>query len=194
MFKLLILTVALPAIFALDVYEKCKNNGGGEFPHYVNIKDCPTAPCHITEGDFMEAEAGLKVRKYYFTNVLHNEKSSKSFHWSILAYATQNLTVALHAYKFGIRIEFDLPPEVLKACNYIEGASCPLKGGEEIVYNFEVEVEGIPSDNIKVQIEFALLDDKGKNMNCVRFDAVVHNPKRIATHKYSEVPRFKITV
>lgn len=104
------------------------------------------------------------------------------------------MTVQLHAYKFGIRIEFDLDEETMKACDFIDGASCPLKGGEEITYKFEVEVEGIPSDNVKVQIEFALLDDTGKNMNCVRFDAIVHNPKRIATHKYSAVPRFKIAV
>lgn len=113
---------------------------------------------------------------------------------SILAHATSNLTVQLHAYKFGIRIEFDLEDDVLRACDFIKGASCPLKGGEDIVYNFAVEVEGIPSDNVKVQIEFALLDDTGKNMNCVRFDAIVHNPKRIATHKYSDVPRIKIAV
>lgn len=190
MFKLLILLVSVAGIFALDNFVKCKNNGIGELPHYVNIKDCDSAPCDITEGDFMEAEAGLTVRKCISLFLRENPYSSKFF----IAYATQNLSVALHAYKFGIRIEIELEDDILQACNWIEGASCPLKGGEDIVYKFETLIEGIPSDNVKIQIEFALLDDKGKNMNCVRFDAVVHNPKTLASHKYAGVPRVKIPV
>lgn len=68
MFKFVFLTLAvLPAIFALDVFEKCKYNGGGALPDYVNIKDCDKVPCHITEGDWMEADAGLTVRKSYLS-------------------------------------------------------------------------------------------------------------------------------
>lgn len=84
MFKFIILTaVLLPAIFALDKFEKCKYNGGGELPKYVDIKDCEEAPCHITEGDFMEAEAGLIVRKsFFFYFVVWQKKNQIEFYFS----------------------------------------------------------------------------------------------------------------
>ncbi|XP_063695699.1 NPC intracellular cholesterol transporter 2-like [Culicoides brevitarsis] len=167
MFKILFVTlVALPAIFAIKDFTKCKGNGGGELPEYVNIQGCDEAPCHFYEGEMLNADAGLTV-----------------------PHGTKSMKVKLDAYKLGIRIPFDLPEEILDACQFIEGATCPLKGGESIKYNLSTELEGIPHDNVKVQIEFALTDDTGKNMNCVRFDAIVHNPKTARAHKYSEVPR-----
>lgn len=88
------------------------------------------------------------------------------------------MTVALAAYKFGIRIDFDFPPEVEKACDWIEGGRCPLKGGEEIVYTLSAQADGIPKEahGMLVQIEFSLRNDLGKNMACIRFPAYGYNP------------------
>lgn len=86
------------------------------------------------------------------------------------------MTVSLAAYKFGIRIDFELDEAVQDACNHITGANCPLKGGETIQYTLKDVIDGIPSKKMSVDIEFALVDSKGKNMSCIRFAANVSNP------------------
>lgn len=93
------------------------------------------------------------------------------------AYDTTNLTARLDAYKLGIRIEFDLPPEAIQACEDLEKGNCPVELGEELVYGFAVELEGIPL-TASVTIEFALMADHGKNFACARFAAKVYSKPR----------------
>lgn len=62
---LFVLALTAPLTLGLDNFEPCKNNGIGILPDWAEIKDCPTAPCHFTEGEWIEAQAGFKVRKYF---------------------------------------------------------------------------------------------------------------------------------
>lgn len=98
----------------------------------------------------------------------------------------------MDAYKFGIRIEFDLPPEALDACKDLQKGSCPVKRGDELVYGFEEVVEGIPITTTVV-IEFALRDDAGRNFICARFDGKVYRgPRGSPTEPPTEPPTDEI--
>lgn len=83
----------------------------------------------------------------------------------------------MDAYKLGLRIEFELPDEARDACLELLEGDCPVEEGEKLVYGFEVELEGIPL-TATVTIEFALMDDTGKNFACARFGAKVYSKPR----------------
>lgn len=70
-----------------------------------------------------------------------------------------------------------LPPDIEEACNSIQGAKCPLNGGEEIDYSIKFPLEGILM-SVDGTAEMSLRDDHGKNMICVRFAVSLSTKKR----------------
>jgi len=119
MFKLLILLVALPAIFALD-FQNCPT---GNPANYGGAENCDTLPCRLVRGENMRAHV----------------------HFTATTAATV-LTVSVTT-RFIINITVPIPVAQQNACTsgmleFEEGgvASCPLVVGRQYYWHSDIPI------------------------------------------------------
>lgn len=157
MLKVIIAVIALTAIVHSIPYEQCKSNGGGAVPIWLTVERCEleTDDCTFYEGDRVISAEFVRAPNY----------------------GTHNLTARLVASMIGITYEFPLPDNALDACQHIEGASCPLYGGEDAIYRFNETMDGFLMGG-KVWLEHSVMDDFGINYACARFQVTVKKGPR----------------
>lgn len=157
MFKQTLIIFALVLARSHSIpFESCKGNGIGVAPEWLTIEGCEDGgECLFYDGDRVISEALVRAPNY----------------------GTDTLTTKLTAYFLGIPYDFPMPENARDACNHLEGASCPLFGGEEAIYSFNETMDGILATG-KVWLEHAVVSDNGKNYACARFQVNINKNRR----------------
>lgn len=152
------LTLAALIVAAHSIpFQECKSNGGGVKPIWLTIEGCEDEgdDCLFYDGDRVISAAFVRAPNY----------------------GTKTLTTKLVASMLGLTYEFPLPENAIDACNHLEGAKCPLLGGEEAIYRFNETMEGFIASG-RVWLEHSVVGDDGKNYACARFQVNINkNPR-----------------
>lgn len=77
------------------------------------------------------------------------------------------------ATALGITVPYELPADVANVCeNLLDGASCPIDKGEDVVYKFHFYVDSYYPE-IPVSVEVSLNDENGESVACFVCDIKV---------------------
>lgn len=181
MIRVLILATVIPAILATQGLLRC--NSGHEMPTRTTVLGCDSTPCNVQLGQSAQMEIIFTARKYFHmkwfiiipltaNNFLWVEKKSLTLLWipfliRLLAREIVTLTPVATAFLLGIGINYELPPEILRGCDHIVDASCPIPAGTTVTYNFELPVSANYPAVRNMPVEVALQDSQG-TFSCVR--------------------------
>ncbi|XP_043681498.1 NPC intracellular cholesterol transporter 2 homolog a-like [Vespula pensylvanica] len=128
-------------------YYKCE--GGLPEPKNLNIEGCDKLPCSLVRGTDLKA------------------------HWDFAVTAnTATLKPRVIVTVFGVTTEYDYPrPD---ACKDLVNGECPLEKGEEVTYSLLMPILKI-YPNIRLGIEFSLIDENKNAQVCFKIDGKVVN-------------------
>ncbi|XP_053698625.1 NPC intracellular cholesterol transporter 2-like [Sabethes cyaneus] len=147
MSKLVILLALVSLAFA-DVVpvRQCK---AGALPVAVDIVGCSKLPCDLPRGQEVVANVDFSP-----------------------AVEVAELRPVVFATALGVTVPFVLPSDRQNACDWLEGARCPLSAGEDVRYVLRLPVEkAYPA--IPVEVELQLVDQEDQPVSCFRVQAKV---------------------
>ncbi|KAI4498898.1 hypothetical protein M0802_006073 [Mischocyttarus mexicanus] len=126
-------------------YIKCSS--GEPAPLNLRIEGCEKLPCNLVRGTNLKAQWDFAVTSN-----------------------TANLKPRVRVTVFGVTSDYDYPhPD---ACKDLVNGECPLEKGEEVTYSLSMPILKIyPA--IRLDIEFALVDDNKKSQVCFKIDGKV---------------------
>ncbi|XP_037951245.1 NPC intracellular cholesterol transporter 2-like [Teleopsis dalmanni] len=146
--SILLITLVFALANATNV-QKCKK--GEPFPLSVDIKGCQEEPCDIVRGS-------TAVMDVHFVSPKDNVKK---------------LTAKITATALGITTPYELPESEANVCkNLLNGASCPLDEGEDVIYQLNFYIDYI-YPKIPVKVEVSLVDEDKESFACFAVDIKV---------------------
>lgn len=147
MFKVAVVLLALCFSTSLTIpnFRACQD--GGSVPITFEINGCPETPCLFKEGEEYHATAFLRAPS-----------------------GTNTITVLLLGFLNPKPIRFPLSPEQVDGCGNIFGASWPVAGGDEFVYNLTVPINGQAKGNLVLEHVFKA--DRPAPWICVQFGII----------------------
>ncbi|XP_017481442.1 PREDICTED: protein NPC2 homolog [Rhagoletis zephyria] len=150
MFRLTIVCFALfLATASATNVKECKN--GEPFPLSVDVEGCEEIPCTVLKGSTV-------VMQVHFVGNRDN---------------TKQISANVYATALGITVPYPLATELADVCsNLLYGANCPIDKTEDVVYNFNFEVDtSYPEISVKVRLN--LVDENSDSVACFITDIKV---------------------
>ncbi|XP_015179260.1 PREDICTED: protein NPC2 homolog [Polistes dominula] len=126
-------------------YLKCSS--GEPEPLALRIEGCDKLPCSLVRGTNLKAQWDFKVTSN-----------------------TANLKPRVRVTVLGVTTDYNYPYP--NACKDLVNGECPLEKGEEVTYSLSMPILKV-YPILKLDIEFALVDDRNEAQVCFKINGKV---------------------